>query len=166
MSATRNLAVQIERKLRDYGVQMEIDSSGALRCRVAFSHYSSGLDKELLEILLKGSVVVWSEEEVDAPGLSTELESLASGVWFGVASSVNTIGSWLYLGGWSMCDAPAQEVVEYVKLTPIIESERDYVGELFRRGTTVFVSSFFDNCEWDIWLAGLGGAKHVGPIGL
>jgi hypothetical protein len=146
-----NRGASLEKRLQTQNVKWSQMENGPLRCSVDFADQPKKLEAELFEILLSGPVTIWCEEEPDAV-LREELELLSPGVWHGTVTSSGLARAWLYLGGWFLCDAATEEIIDYVKSAPVVASEATYANDLHQRGATVFISSFFDDREWEIWV--------------
>ena len=151
MSTAVNRGAALAAKLREERISF-VDEDGLSHCSIRFSDYSEALEGELLQLALQGPVVVWYDDEPDDAQLRPDLVYLSAGVWCGTARSVESTMKWLYLGGWFLSDAPSQMVMDYVKASPSITEERAYARALLQAGATFFVASFFDDCEWKMWL--------------
>ena len=102
---------------------------------------------EILNILVRDPILVWSEETPE--DLSTN--EVATGLWKCEGVRSEQLLDWLYLGGWSMCGVTKNELEDYAKSMCAAKHDKNFIFELLQRGTSFYIDAFFDNIEWDVW---------------
>lgn len=107
----------------------------------------------LLDALFDSPIFVWFDEGPEIDRCGSGIDEIAEGLWRCEGIKSEYLLEWLYLGGWSICNAPKPKraLEDYVKLRFEVERDSNFISELLQQGATLYIDSFFDNIEWDVW---------------